>query len=136
MDVWKNQAVGLQLRLWVRQRDLASPSSNLPPPLTRAEAASSFQNPNFMLFLSQLAPSSSGLGRMVLIHVTPVRLRLGPPMSTEDEIRKLAEVAAKKEDVEYLRREISSLRDSIQVLTSQVERLTRTVEDLRQNIKR
>jgi len=53
-------------------------------------------------------------------------------MLTNDDIKKLLEVLATKEDIRDLKEDVSALRESIQALTVSVDRLAKVVEDLHQ----
>ena len=51
-------------------------------------------------------------------------------MLTSEDIQKLMEVLATKEDVQELRQDVEGLRDSVQELTTAVDRLAKAVDDL------
>lgn len=51
-------------------------------------------------------------------------------MLTSEDIQKLMEVLATKEDVRELRQDMEGLRESVQDLTTAVDRLAKAVDDL------
>jgi len=53
-------------------------------------------------------------------------------MLTNEDIQKISEVVATKEDVKELKQDINNLRESIQALTVSVDRLVKAIEDLKQ----
>ena len=53
-------------------------------------------------------------------------------MLTNEDVKKLLEVLATKEDIKELREDMSGLRESVQALTVAVDRLAKAVEDMHQ----
>lgn len=52
-------------------------------------------------------------------------------MLTNEDIKKIIEVVATKEDIKDLKQDIDSLRESVQALTVSVDRLVKAVGDLK-----
>ena len=52
-------------------------------------------------------------------------------MLTSEDIQKLLEVLATKEDMDGVRREIAELRESVHALTTSIDGLAKAVDDLR-----
>jgi uncharacterized coiled-coil DUF342 family protein len=53
-------------------------------------------------------------------------------MLTDEDIKKIIEFVATKEDVRELKEDISGLRESVQALTISIDKLAKVVEDLHQ----
>jgi len=53
-------------------------------------------------------------------------------MLTNEDILKIAEIVATKEDVRDLKQDVEGLRESVQTLTISVDRLVKAVEDMHQ----
>jgi archaellum component FlaC len=53
-------------------------------------------------------------------------------MLTDEDIQKMAEVFATKEDIKDLKEDIGGLRESVQALTVSIDKLTKILEDLKQ----
>jgi uncharacterized coiled-coil DUF342 family protein len=51
-------------------------------------------------------------------------------MLTDEDIKKIIEVVATKEDIRELKEDISGLRESVQALTISIDKLAKVVEDL------
>ena len=53
-------------------------------------------------------------------------------MLTDQDIQKMAQVFATKEDIKDLKEDVSGLRESLQSLITSVDKLAKVIEDLRQ----
>jgi len=53
-------------------------------------------------------------------------------MLTNEDIQKIIEVVATKEDVRELKEDLSGLRESVQALTISIDKLAKVVDDLHQ----
>ncbi len=52
-------------------------------------------------------------------------------MLTNEDIKKIVEVVATKEDINELKQDMAGLRESVQALTISVDKLVKAVDDLR-----
>jgi uncharacterized coiled-coil DUF342 family protein len=59
-------------------------------------------------------------------------MKIDKTMLTNEDVKKLLEVLATKEDIKELKEDMSGLRESVQALTVSVDRLAKAVEDMHQ----